>query len=150
MSYWTSRSSNVASTSKENWLSKRNNEIPVINLDNIDEYINRGFIDKTNTQQEEYMERADEILIKLQDKSKDQEKLKAKRRKLCDHLKTLFHQNLWFSPSHRRRPITKVTCKATLQERHHFNTYFPTIWAVAPSSLTPYAKHNFSQVKING
>ena len=62
----------------------------MINLDNIDEYINRGFIDKTNTQQEEYMERADEILIKLQDESKDQEKAEEKRRKLYNHLKTLF------------------------------------------------------------
>ena len=122
----------MASTSKENWMSKRNSEIPVINLDNIDEYFTRGFIDATNIQ-EEYMERADEILIKLQDKSRNQEKPKEKRRKLCDHLKSLFHQKLWFSPSHPRRPITKVTCKATPQERHHFNTYIPTIWAVAPS-----------------
>ena len=109
--------------------SKRNNEIQVINLDNIDEYFN---IDSTNIQ-EEYRERADEILIKLQDKSKDQEKPEEKRRKLCDHLKTLFHQKLWFSPSHPRTPITQVTCNATPQERHHFNTYIQTIWAVAPS-----------------
>ena len=133
MSYWTSRSGNVASSSKENWISKRNSEIPVINLDNIDKYLNRGFIDNTNIQQEEYTERADEILIKLQDESKDQEKPEEKRRKLCNHLKTLFHQKLWFSPSHPRRPITQVTCKATPQERHHFNTYIPTICAVAPS-----------------
>ena len=133
MSYWASRSSNVASSSKENWMSKRNSEIPVINLDNIDEYFTRGFIDGTNIQEEEYTERADVILEKLQDKSRNQEKPKEKREKLCDHLKSLFHQKLWFSPSNPRRPITQVTCKATPQERHHFNTYIPTIWAVAPS-----------------
>ena len=81
----------MASSSKENRISKRNSEIPVINLDNLDEYQNRGFIDGTNIQQEEYTERADEILIKLQQDNKDQEKPEEKRRKLCDHLKTLFH-----------------------------------------------------------
>ena len=133
MSFWTARSGNAASSSKENRINKRSSEIPVINLDNIEEYLNRGFIDDTNIQQEEYTERADEILIKLQEDNKDQEKPEEKRRKLCDHLKTLFHQKLWFSPSHPRRPITQVTCKATPQERHHFQTYIPTVWVVAPS-----------------
>ena len=81
MSYWTARSGNVASSSKENRISKRNSEIPVINLDNLDKYLNRGFIDGTNIQQEEYTERADEILIKLQEDNKDQEKPEEKRRK---------------------------------------------------------------------
>ena len=83
---------NAASSSKES----RINNIPVINLDNIEEYLNRGFIDSTNIQQqEEYSERADQILIKLQEENKEQEKPEEKRRKLCDHLKTLFHQRLW-------------------------------------------------------
>ena len=88
MSYWTARSGSVASSSKEN----RTNKIPVINLDNIEEYLNRGFIDDTYIQQqEEYTERADQILIKLKEDNKDQERPEEKRKKLCDHLKNLFH-----------------------------------------------------------
>ena len=48
-------------------MSKKNKEIPVINLDNIDEYCTRGFIDCKNIQEEEYTEQADVILEKLQD-----------------------------------------------------------------------------------
>ena len=130
MSFWTARFSNAASSSKES----RTNNTPVINLDNIDKYLNGGFIDDTNIQlQEEYTERADQILIKLQEENKEQEKPEEKRRKLCDHLKTLFHQRLRYSSSNPRRPITQVTCKANPQERDHFNTYIPTVWIVAPS-----------------
>ena len=89
MSYWASRSSNVASSKNEERMSKKNSEIPVINLDNIDEYCTRGFIDCTNIQEEEYSERADVILERIQDKSRNQENPKEKRRKLCD-------QKLWF------------------------------------------------------
>ena len=132
MAFWMARSGNAASSSKENRINKRSSEIPVINLDNIEEYLNRGFIDDTNIhQQEEYTERADQILIKLQEDNKDQEKPEEKRRKLCDHLKTLFHQRLWYSSSNPRRPITQVTCKVNPQERDHFNTYIPTVWIVA-------------------
>ena len=53
MSYWASRSSNVASSNSEERMTKRKSKIPVINLDNIDEYFNRGFIDCTNIQEEE-------------------------------------------------------------------------------------------------
>ena len=130
MSIRRSRFGNAASSSKES----RINNIPVINLDNIEEYLNRGFIDDTNIQQqEEYSERADQILIKLQEENKEQEKPEEKRRKLCDHLKTLFHQRLWYNSSNPRRPITQVTCKANQQEREHFSTYIPTVWIVAPS-----------------
>ena len=130
MSFCTTRSGNAASSSRES----RINKVPAINLDNIEEYLNRGFIDDTNIQQqEEYTERADQILIKLQEENKEQEKPEEKRRKLCDHLKTLFHQRLWYSSSNPRRPITQITCKANPQERDHFNTYIPTVWIVAPS-----------------
>ena len=130
MSIWRSRFGNAASSSKES----RINNIPVITLNNINKYLNRGFIDSTNIQQqEEYSERADQILIKLQEENKEQEKPEEKRRKLCDHLKTLFHQRLWYSSSNPRRPITQVTCKANPEERNHFHTYSPTVWIVAPS-----------------
>ena len=130
MSFRTARFGITASSSKES----RTNNIPLINLDNLDEYLNRGFIDDSNIQQqEEYSERADQILIKLQEEEKEQERPEEKRRKLCDHLKTLFHQMLWYSPEHRRRPITQITCKATPEERNHFNTYIPTVWIIAPS-----------------
>ena len=130
MSFRTARFGIAVSSSKES----RTNNIPVINLDNIDKYMNRGFIDDTNNQlQEEYTERADQILIKLQEENKEQEKPEEKRRKLCDHLKTLFHQQLWYSSSNPRRPITQVTCKANPEERNHFHTYIPTVWIVAPS-----------------
>ena len=131
MSFRTARFGIAASSSKES----RTNNIPVINLDNIDKYLNKGFIDDTNIQlrEEEYTEQADQILIKLQEENKEQEKPEEKRRKLCDHLKTLFHQRLWYSSSNPRRPIPQVTCKATPQERDHFNTYIPTVWIVAPS-----------------
>ena len=130
MSFQTARFGNAASSSKES----RINNIPLINLDNFDEYLNRGFIEDSNIQQqEEYTERADQILIKLQEEEKEQERPEEKRRKLCDHLKTLFHQKLWYSPEHPRRPITQITCKATPEERNHFNTYIPTVWIVAPS-----------------
>ena len=108
MSYWASRSSNVASSNNEEQMSKKNSEIPVINLDNLDEYCTRGFIDCTNIQEEEYTERADVILEKLQDESRNLEKPKEKRRKLCNHLKSLFHQKLGFAPSNPKRPITQV------------------------------------------
>ena len=130
MSIWRARFGNLASSSKES----RINNIPVTNLDNIEEYLNRGFIDSTNIQQqEEYSERADQILIKLQEEHKEQEKPVEKRRNLCDHLKTLFHQRLWYNSSNPRRPITQVTCKANPEERDHFNTYIQTVWIVALS-----------------
>ena len=138
MSYWASRSSNMASSSNGNWMSKKNSEIPVINLDNLDEYCTRGFIDSTNIQEEEYMERADVILEKLQDESRNQERPKEKRRKLCNHLKSLFHQKLWLAPSHPKRPVTQVNCKAAPEERHHFASYIPTVWAFAPTCPTEH------------
>ena len=107
--------------------------MPLINLDNLDEYLNQGFIDDSNIQQqEEYSERADQILKKLQEEEKEQERPEEKRRKLCDHLKTLFHQKTWYSPEHPRRPITQINCRATPEEQNHFNTYIPTVWIVAP------------------
>ena len=130
MSFQTARFGITASLSKES----RTNKIPLINLDNLDEYLNQGFIDDSNIQQqEEYSERADQILIKLQEEEKEQERPEEKRRKLCDPLKTLIHQKTWYSPEHPRRPITQITCKATPEERNHFNTYIPTVWIVAPS-----------------
>ena len=62
MSYWASRSSNVASLNNEEWMSKKNSKVPVIHLDNLDKYCTRGFIDCMNIQEEEYTERADVIL----------------------------------------------------------------------------------------
>ena len=114
--------------------SRKQDKIPLINLDNLDEYLNQGFIDDSNIQQqEEYSERADQILIKLQEEEKEQERPEEKRRKLCDHLKTLFHQKTWYSPEHPRRPITQINCRATPEEQNHFNTYIPTVWTIAPS-----------------
>ena len=92
MSYWASRSSIRASLQNEERMSKKNSEIPVIDIENID--YTRGFIDCTNIQDEEYNEQADVILERIQDKSRRQENPKEKRRKLCDHLKSLFHQKL--------------------------------------------------------
>ena len=114
--------------------SRKQDKIPLINLDNLDEYLNQGFIDNSNIQQqEEYSERADQILIKLQEEEKEQERPEEKRRKLCDHLKTLFHQKTWYSPEHPRRPITQINCRATPEEQNHFSTYIPTVWVIAPS-----------------
>ena len=108
MSYWASRSSIRASSQNEERMSKTNSEIPVIDIENID--YTRGFIDCTNIQDEEYNEQADVILERIQDKSRRQENPKEKRRKLCDHLKSLFHQKLWFFTSHPKRPVTQVIC----------------------------------------
>ena len=106
----------------------------MINLDNLDEYLNQGFLDNLNIQQqEEYSERADQILIKLQEEEKELERPEEKRRKLCDHLKMLFNQRTWYSPEHLRRPITQINCRASPEERSHFNTYIPTVWVVTPS-----------------
>ena len=130
MSFRSARFGITASSSKS-----KSDKIPLINLDNLDEFLNQGFIDDSNIQQqeEEYTERADQILIKLQEEEKELERPEEKRRKLCDHLKTLFHQKTWYSPEHPRRPITQVNCRANLEERNHFNTYIPTVWVIAPS-----------------
>ena len=75
-------------------MNKSTSEILVIDIENID--YTKGFEDCTNIQEEEYCERADLILERIQDKSRRQDNPKEKRRKLCDHLKSLFHQKLWF------------------------------------------------------
>ena len=89
-------------------LKNKSDKIPLINLDNLEEFINPGFLDNSNIQEteEEYTERADHILIKLCEEEKESERPEEKRRKLCDHLKTLFNQKTWYSPEHPRRPIT--------------------------------------------
>ena len=79
-------------------MNKTTNEILVIDIENID--YTRGFKDCTNIQEEEYCVRADIILEKIQDKSRRQENPKEKRRKLCDHLKSLFHKKWLFSQTH--------------------------------------------------
>ena len=119
------------SLQNEERMSKENSEIQVIDIENID--YTRGYIDCKNIQDDEYNERADVILERIQDESRRQENPKEKRRKLCNHLKSLFHQKLWFAPSNPKRPITQVTCKATPEKRHHFDSYIPTIWAFAPT-----------------
>ena len=63
------------------------NEIQVIDIENSD-LTTRGFKDCTNIQEEEYSERADIILERIQVESRRQENPKEKRRKLCDHLKS--------------------------------------------------------------
>ena len=83
--------------------------------------------------QEEYSEGADILLERLQDKSRRQENQKEIKRKMCNHLKSLFHQKLWFLRAHGGRPVTQVVCKAASEERHHFSSYIPTIWATAPT-----------------
>ena len=110
-------------------------KIPLIDLDNLDKFLTPGFINDSNIQQqeEEYTERADHILIKIQEEEREQEKPEEKRRKLCDYLKTLFHQRTYYSPEHPRRPITQVNCRANLEEHSQFETYIPTVWVVAPS-----------------
>ena len=138
MSYWASRSSNMASMNNEESMSKKKKEIPVINLDNIDEYCTRGFIDFTNIQEEEYSEGADVILERIQDESRNQENPKERRRKLFNHLKSLFHQKLWLGPSHPKRPITQVICKVAPKERHHFASYIPTFWGFAQTRPTEH------------
>ena len=62
----------MASSNNEERMSKRKSEILVINLDNLDEYFTRGFIDCTNIQEEEYSERADVTLERIQDESRNQ------------------------------------------------------------------------------
>ena len=57
-------------------MNKSTSEIPVIDIENID-YI-WGFVDRTNIQEEEYSERADIILERIQDKSRRQENPKEK------------------------------------------------------------------------
>ena len=113
----------------------KSDKIPLINLDNLEEFINPGFLDSSNIQEteEEYTERADHILIKLCEEEKESERPEEKRRKLCDHLKTLFNQKTWYSPEHPRRPITQINCRASPEEHRHFNTYIPTVWVIAPS-----------------
>ena len=108
-------------------MNESGNQISVINIENI--YYNRGFVDCTNIQ-EEYRERAEVILERLQDKSRGQDNPKEKRGKQCDHLKSLFHQKLWFLCIYQGRPVAQVTGKAAAEERHHFSSYIPTIWAV--------------------
>ena len=123
MSFRSARFGITASSSKS-----KSDKIPLINLDNLDEFLNQGFIDDSNIQQqEEYSERADQILIKLQEEEKELERPEEKRRKLCDHLKTLFNKKTWYSPEHPRRPITQINFRATPEERSHFNTYIPTV-----------------------
>merc|ERR1711954_264170 len=120
----------MASSSKSNL-----DKIPLIDLDNLDKFLNHGFINDSNIQQqeEEYTERADHILIKIQEEGKEIVKPEEKRRKLCDYLKTFFHQRTYYSPEHPRRPITQVNCRANLEEHSQFETYIPTVWDVAPS-----------------
>ena len=110
-------------------------KIPLIDFDNLDKFLTPGFINDLNIQQqeEEYTERADHILIKIQEEEKELEKPEEKRRKLCDYLKTLFHQRTYYSPEHPRRPITQVNCRANLEEHSQFETYIPTVWVMAPS-----------------
>ena len=128
MSFRSARFGITASSSKS-----KSDKIPLINLDNLDEYLNPGFLDSSNIQQqEEYSERADQILIKLQEEDKEPERPEEKRRRLCDYLKTLFHQKTWYSPEHPRRPITQINCRASPEEQNHFQTYIPTVWVVAP------------------
>ena len=129
MSFRPARFGITASSSKS-----KLDKIPLINLDNLDEYLNQGFLDGSNIkQQEEYSERADQILIKLQEEEKEPERPEEKRRKLCNHLKTLFNQKTWYSPEHPRRPITQINCRASPEEHRHFNSYIPTVWVIAPS-----------------
>ena len=111
------------------------NKIPLIDLDNLDKLLTPGFINDSNIQQreEEYTERADSILIKIQEEGKELEKPEEKRRRQCDYLKALFHQTTFYSPEHPRRPITQVNCRANLEEHSQFETYIPTVWVVAPS-----------------
>ena len=67
MSFRSARFGITPSSSKS-----KSDKIPLINLDNLDEYLNQGFIDDSNIQQqEEYSERADQILIKLQEEEKE-------------------------------------------------------------------------------
>ena len=130
MSFRSSRFGITASSSRSN-----SDKIPLIDLDNLDKFLTPSFINDSNIQQqeEEYTERADHILIKIQEEEKEFEKPEEKRRKLCDYLKTLFHQRTYYSPEHPRRPITQVNCRANLEERSHFNTYIPIVWVIAPS-----------------
>ena len=122
----------MASSNNEKRVSKKNSEILVVNLDNIDEYCTRGFIDCSNIQEDEYSERADVILERIQDESRRQDSPKENQRKLCDHLKSLFHQKLRFLQEHQGRPVAQVVCKAAMEERQHFSSYIPTIWATVP------------------
>ena len=110
-------------------------KIPLIDLDNLDKFLTPGFINNSNIQdrEEEYTERADTILIKIQEEGKELEKPEEKRCRQCDYLKTLFHQRTYYSPEHPRRPITQVNCRANLEEHSQFETYIPTVWVVAPS-----------------
>ena len=130
MSFRSSRFGVTASSSRSS-----SDKIPLIDLDNLDKFLTPGFINDSNIQQreEEYTERADHILIKIQEEEKELEKPEEKRRKLCDYLKTLFHQRTYYSPEHPRRPITQVNCRANLEEHSQFETYIPTVWVVAPS-----------------
>ena len=73
-------------------------EVPVIDIENVD--TTRGFKYCTSIQEEQYSERADIILERIQDKSRRQENPKEKRKKLCDHLKSVFHLKLWFLRTH--------------------------------------------------
>ena len=125
-------------------------KIPLIDLDNLDKFLTPGFINSSNIQEreEEYTERADMILIKLQEEGKELEKPEEKRRRQCDYLKTLFHQRTYYSPEHPRRPITQVNCRANLEERSHFNTYKPTVWVVAPSCPSEHEITMFNCPKL--
>ena len=67
MSFHPGRFGIKASSSKN-----KSDKIPLINLDNLEEFINPGFLDSSNIQHEvEYTERADHILIKLCEEEKE-------------------------------------------------------------------------------
>ena len=95
MSFRSSRFGVTASSSRSS-----SDKIPLIDLDNLDKFLTPGFINDSNIQQreEEYTERADHILIKIQEEEREQEKPEEKRRKQCDYLKTLLHQRTYHSP----------------------------------------------------
>ena len=96
----------------------KSKEIQVIDIENSD-LTTRGFQDCTNIQEDEYSERVDLFLERIQVESRRQENPKEKRRKLCDHLKSLFQVKLWFSRTHQGRPVTQVVCKATTEEKNN-------------------------------
>ena len=102
-------------------MNKSESEIPVINIENID--YTRGFVDCMNIQ-EEYSERAEVILERLQDKSRRQENPKEKRRKLCDHLKSLFHQKLCFLRNTAEDQLLKSSARLHLKRDTTFQATY--------------------------
>ena len=88
----------------------RSIDISVIAIEKSD-LISKRFEDSTNIQEEEYSERANNILERIQRESRRQDPPKDKRMKLCNHLKSSFQQKLWFSKTHRYRPMSQIMLK---------------------------------------